>query len=63
MFLRIQRLLQQLFSNKSPSEPGIVKILRFLTISADISSLSGIDFSCCRKITKMMIAICSALKW
>lgn len=62
MFLKIQRLVQQQFSNKSPSELGIVKTLRFLIISADISTLSGIVFSCCQKITGIMLAIFSTLK-
>lgn len=63
MFFKIQRPLQQLFSNQSAAEIWIIKILRFLNVSADVSTVSGIYFSCCQKITKTMLAICSALTW
>lgn len=60
MFLKIQRLLQQLFSNKSPSELGTVKILRF---SSWHFHTEWYWFLLLPQDHKSDAAICSALKW
>lgn len=60
----MQRLLQKLFSNESPSDSEML-ILRFLSIYIDISTQGGIDFPCCQKkrsvFTKVMLP--SAMLW